>query len=144
MGTITISIELEEFCCPVCGVHYYAVDQRLMNKKRTEKDASWYCPNGHSLVFKDDDWKRLHKKLKDAELERDRAIQNNAYLEDEAKYQERRAAAFKGQVTTLKTRARAGVCPCCNRTFQNLARHMKSQHPTFKAEAVEPDLKVVA
>jgi hypothetical protein len=24
-----------------------------------------------------------------------------------------------------------GVCPCCKRTFENLARHMKGQHPTF-------------
>lgn len=25
----------------------------------------------------------------------------------------------------------AGVCPCCNRTFKNLARHMAGQHPGF-------------
>jgi hypothetical protein len=23
------------------------------------------------------------------------------------------------------------VCPCCNRTFQALARHMNSKHPTY-------------
>jgi hypothetical protein len=26
------------------------------------------------------------------------------------------------------------VCPCCRRTFQNLMRHMQTQHPTFKGE----------
>jgi hypothetical protein len=24
-----------------------------------------------------------------------------------------------------------GVCPCCNRTFQQLARHMKAKHPGY-------------
>jgi hypothetical protein len=25
-----------------------------------------------------------------------------------------------------------GVCPCCNRTFQNLARHMAGKHPDYE------------
>jgi hypothetical protein len=29
------------------------------------------------------------------------------------------------------------VCPCCNRTFSNLQRHMAHKHPQFaKVEAV--------
>jgi hypothetical protein len=29
----------------------------------------------------------------------------------------------------IEKRIHAGVCPCCNRTFQNLARHMNTKHP---------------
>jgi hypothetical protein len=25
------------------------------------------------------------------------------------------------------------VCPCCNRSFQNLRRHMATKHPEFNA-----------
>jgi hypothetical protein len=40
-------------------------------------------------------------------------------------------------VTKIKNRVGHGVCPCCTRSFQNLARHMASEHPTFAAEAAE-------
>ncbi len=34
-------------------------------------------------------------------------------------------------MTKVKKRAANGVCPCCNRTFSDLARHMKAKHPDF-------------
>jgi hypothetical protein len=37
---------------------------------------------------------------------------------------------LKAQVAS-KERVSAGVCPCCTRTFQNLAQHMANQHPDF-------------
>lgn len=43
--------------------------------------------------------------------------------------------------TTVCTRTRnriaAGVCPCCNRTFQNLADHMRTLHADYVA--AEPE-----
>ena len=45
--------------------------------------------------------------------------------------------ATKGVVTRLKKRAIAGVCPCCNRTFQQLAAHMAHKHPDYK----QPEVK---
>jgi hypothetical protein len=26
------------------------------------------------------------------------------------------------------------VCPCCQRSFQNLSRHMKTKHPEYPGE----------
>jgi DNA repair exonuclease SbcCD ATPase subunit len=76
--------------------------------------------------------------------ERDRLTQRLAEKDDELRRQrerveaaERRGAAARGQVTKIKNRIGHGVCPCCNRTFENLHRHMASQHPTFTAEAAE-------
>lgn len=34
--------------------------------------------------------------------------------------------------TRIKNRVKNGVCPCCNRTFENLARHMQAKHSDFK------------
>jgi DNA repair exonuclease SbcCD ATPase subunit len=44
---------------------------------------------------------------------------------------EKSLIAQKGVTTRIKNRASNGVCPCCNRTFQNLARHMHTKHPDF-------------
>jgi hypothetical protein len=35
-------------------------------------------------------------------------------------------------MTRIKKRVAAGVCPCCNRSFKDLARHMAGQHPDYK------------
>jgi hypothetical protein len=71
--------------------------------------------------------------------------QDAARLEDEIraerewrKQAQNQARAFKGRVTRLKNRAAAGVCPCCNRTFAQLARHMATKHKGFTAEEVVP------
>jgi hypothetical protein len=35
--------------------------------------------------------------------------------------------------TRIRNRIAAGVCPCCTRTFKNVARHIKDKHPTYVA-----------
>ena len=49
----------------------------------------------------------------------------------EAKHATRRMAAAKGELTKMKKRVGNGVCPCCNRQFVNLQRHMATQHPGY-------------
>lgn len=104
---------------------------------RRNDQKSFYCPgcgNRMSYGVDNSDAAKLRREL-------GRAKQNTAYLEDEVKRQrerceaeEHRRSALKGQVTKLKKRTAAGVCPCCNRTFLSLARHMAQKHPTFIAE----------
>lgn len=74
--------------------------------------------------------------------ERDQLKQQLAQKDDQIAYQrsmrkttERQLIAQKGQVTKLRKRAKAGVCPCCNRTFVGLQRHMAQKHPEFSCEA---------
>ena len=38
----------------------------------------------------------------------------------------------------IEKRAKAALCPCCNRSFVSLARHIQSQHP----ELVKPANKL--
>jgi hypothetical protein len=33
-----------------------------------------------------------------------------------------------------RKRAAAALCPCCNRSFVQLRRHLASQHPDYKGE----------
>lgn len=98
-----------------------------MQKDFSENRKSFYCPNGHSQHYTEDEIKKLKDTIasKDRDLEWMRAQKTRA---------ERELSAQKGQVTKIKNRISHGVCPCCKRTFSQLARHMKMKHPDFKKE----------
>jgi len=101
---------------------------------------NFFCPFGHPQHYIEGDSEET--KLR---RERDRLKQNAAYLEEQfkrakaqAEHERRRANGYKGHATRITKRAKAGVCPCCNRSFVALARHMKTQHPDFTAETPDP------
>ena len=111
--------------CPVCFVDY-AIPQSMASKMKRD-GGNWHCPNGHSLHYTETGIDRVRQ-------HRDRLVQDNARLEQEASAARERAATAERAQKRMVTRAKAGVCPCCNRTFQQLARHMANKHPTFTAE----------
>lgn len=114
-----VTVMLSDTSCCTCGIQFAVPDRWLAGKRAS--GAGFYCPNGHDLVF----GQTTEKKLR-AELERkERALEMERNRREAA---ERQASAARGQVTKLKNRVNAGVCPHCNRTFQQLARHMKSKH----------------
>lgn len=92
---------------------------------------SFHCPNGHAQHYTAEKSEREQLRR-----ERDRLKYDAARLEDEAREAReeadaarRSAAAMKGVATRMKNRVKHGVCPCCNRTFADLARHMATKHP---------------
>ncbi len=111
--------------CPICGIHY-GVDEVVMAYKRalpsTDKDRGWHCPNGHSLVNAESEADKWRKKA-------ERLQQDNARLGDEAAAERRRAEMAQRETKRIKKRAEEALCPCCNRHFSQLERHMKSKHP---------------
>lgn len=123
-----------EIRCYLCGVAF-GMDDYLYGR-RIKDGRDFWCTNGHKQSYCETEADRLRR-------ERDRLKQQIASKEDEIEFQQRRAAAFQGQVTKIKNRIGAGVCPCCNRSFQNLKRHMANKHPEYRTEA-PPDLKVVS
>ncbi len=101
---------------------------------------NFWCPHGHSQAY-------IEGESEETKLrrERDRLKQSIAYEQDrtreareDAEHQRRRANGYKGHAAKITKRAKAGVCPCCNRTFQQLARHMATQHPQFTPDVPEP------
>lgn len=122
-------------CCQ-CNERFGMTYELFRTAMARGEQFVWYCPHGHSQVFAkgESDAEKLRR-------ERDRLLQRVAERDDEVRRQkelrasaERRVSAARGQITRLKNRAAAGVCPCCNRSFTNLLRHMHSQHPGFVAE----------
>jgi hypothetical protein len=117
--------QLETTECISCGVTF-AFPKTLIDKQR--RDGGYhYCPNGHQQGWSQE--LSENGKLK-AELEaknREIALQGS-----HLKHKDDQIAAQKGINTKLRKRIGAGVCPCCHRTFQQLAGHMATKHPDYK------------
>lgn len=120
--------------CTTCGMPF-CVPQDFDQRNRKLSNREWFCPQGHRNYYGQTEVDRLRKEL---ESEKTRATnwRESCYRRDELLEQAKREhAATKGKLTKVKKRAAAGVCPCCNRTFEQLARHMKQQHPDYAVSA---------
>lgn len=106
-----------------CGVAFAIPDD--LERQAQERGKSIFCPLGHQWHYTE----TLEQKLKRERLAHQATKE---LLRDE----ERRHRGTKGHVTKLKKkveRAEHGVCPHCNRSFQNLQRHVASKHPEYLA-----------
>ena len=123
-NTIDFQVTLEQEICLSCsGV--FAVNKEWIQRKR-QSGGSWYCPycqtGWHAAETEN---KRLEANLKRA---------NNNLATEKAHHDQTKASlsAQKGVTTRLKNRIKNGVCPCCNRHFKDLFRHMENQHPEYE------------
>lgn len=124
------------FCCE-CKTEMWLPDD-LYSAAKKSPSISFYCAYGHRQHFPKGE-SEADKLRRERDLYKQRVEQWKDEADDlrrQKESAERQAAARKGQITRLKNRAAAGVCPCCTRSFENLRRHMASKHPTFKAEEV--------
>lgn len=120
--------------CGTCGI-VWAMPNDYLDTRRDDQQG-WCCPNGHEFHYTGkSDKEKLREQL---DAERDRAARLAAQRDQaraEAEHERRSAAATRGHLTRKKRqldRVANGVCPCCNRSFANLGRHMKSKHPDFQ------------
>jgi len=128
VGTETIIATLvKEVCCyEGCGVMFGI--ESGMRKELLESHAGFYCPNGHvQCFFGETEAETLRKQLAAMTQSRD----YHSRRMDEITLSNR---SLRGVVTRTKNRIGHGVCPCCNRTFRQLANHIKSKHPEYIRE----------
>lgn len=109
--------------CITCGVSI--VMPEGLYRERLRGHANFFCPNGHSQVFVDE---HLEVKLK-RELEQER--KRREWAERDAKIMTAALDREKAASARLRKRVKNGVCPCCHRTFKQLARHMVTKHPGY-------------
>ena len=116
-------------CCHgTCGITFAVPNWWEQGKRQTHSD--FYCPNGHIQSFSGE------SDLEKVQRERDIARQQVARAEQESVEANARAALAQKQKRRLEKRASAGACPCCQRSFSNMANHMRNKHPEFVAENV--------
>lgn len=118
--------------CGNCQVSFALT--KSWHKSLTTTGGWFYCPAGHRICYSDTEEQRLRKalaakqaKLDGAEWERDEARRR-------ANSAERSAASYRGHFNRVRRRVGKGVCPCCHRTFKQLARHMKAKHPEYGSD----------
>jgi hypothetical protein len=113
--------------CAQCSLPF-GVTEHLMRERRNDH-ATFYCPRGHGNYYPhESDEEQLRRRLK---FEREKTARLTANLDQTTAS----LSATKGVVTKQRqklARVKAGVCPCCNRSFQNLGRHMESKHPGYR------------
>ena len=120
MTVFVDNIRFVTVLCGECGVPFAMTES--FQKQKLQDRTTFYCPSGHPRFYTG---KTVAQKLQE-QLDRERQVREAA---------ESRALRMQGerdQVAKahkrMRTRVMNGVCPCCNRTFQNLLRHMQTEH----------------
>lgn len=111
---------LEE-CC-ICHVPFF-MPSYMKKYLLDNRDKYFYCPNGHSQHYTGkSEAQQLKEQLENerAEWEKSKEGYVNRWLDAENE---------KSKIQKQLKRTHNGVCPCCNRSFVNLQRHMKTKHP---------------
>lgn len=133
-ATFTLTMTFTTVDCPNCGLTF-AITKDFENRRRDDH-RTFYCPMGHSMSYNgpSEAERRAQQAEKEAERLR-RSVENERarveYWQAEHKATKSQLTATKGQLTKTKKRAANGVCPCCDRSFTNVARHMATQHPDY-------------
>lgn len=110
---VTETLETEQ-CCN-CGI-WFAMPSAVQRKFKSQ-GGSFYCPNGHGQHYTKTEVSKLREQL---DAEKSRHQDTLSRLNE--------AAAERDKLARKVQRVERGVCPHCNRTFQNLARHMECKH----------------
>ena len=121
--TVYVTI-VGETCCN-CGIAFGMPDSFMRQKRRDT--TNFFCPNGHPQHYAVSEVDKLRKQLE---------LQKAATEYERARAQriDRQLVASRGQITRTKNRVANGVCPCCNRTFQDLGRHMTTKHCDYRTQ----------
>jgi len=126
-----IVTEMVTIYCYKCGIAF-CVTKDFDTKKLEHRDQNFYCPEGHEQHYiGKSDLDKMKEKLRRSELETEQAEKALKSQKKYTKEVEKQRAAFKGVVTRTKNRISKGVCPCCNRLFKNMQRHMETKHPDY-------------
>ena len=123
--TLTESVTLVTEVCITCGVTF-AVPKALYDWCRKDPSKEFYCPNGHSMVFRKSILQQEIEKLKKENEEAERARYS---LHNQLSQKEQEVKKLQTSIKRRNKRIAAGVCPCCNRTVNQLAEHIKTMHP---------------
>lgn len=128
MATLTYTGTLQITSC-WCGIKL-AIPSDLFDVAKRHKNHTVYCPLGHEFVY----GSTAEEQLEEERSRRIQAEERAAARLDLLRQEERSHAATRGHVTRKKKqldRVKNGVCPCCSRSFVNLARHMETKHPEY-------------
>ena len=133
LETIHLTTTLVKQEC--CSCHMIFAVTTSFQKEMKDTHNSFCCPTGHWQSYaSESETEKLQKIIdqKDNEIRIQRELKEEIWL-DRNKIKNT-LIAVKGHKTRIQKRIAAGVCPCCNRSFDNLHRHMNTKHPKYLTE----------
>jgi hypothetical protein len=125
--TTTQTIVWTIYHCSECSVPM-ALPQEFRNARLADRKA-FYCLNGHNQFFPG---KTHEQEAKEAKAALERIRVSKKAVEDQLAAANRSNSALRGSMTKIRKRIGNGSCPCCNRHFKDVERHMANKHPDFK------------
>lgn len=141
MSNLKYTAELVVVTC-WCGTRHAVPEELRDIQDRQHRDGlaviGIYCPLGHQHIPSGKGEAAELREQLEAEQEKLRRQQDRAArLVAERDQAEASARAHKGAATKAKKRAAAAVCPCCNRSFVQLRRHLETKHPNYSGSLAE-------
>lgn len=126
MGSFTLKqdIQIITETCITCGAIFGLVAE--FRNRRIEDHENFYCPNGHSQFYSGKT--KAESLAEELERERQRRIDEVEAAQVRADFAEAEKKKAEKELARISKRAHAGVCPCCKRSFANVARHMQTKH----------------
>ena len=130
--TLVQPVTLTQINCGRCG-GTYAINERY-RQQRQQEGGGWTCPYCKCAwgYFEDNDNAELKRALERERKRKEWAEQDAKRQRELREAAEHRERGQKAAKTRLRNRIKNGVCPCCNRTFLDLHRHMTTKHPDFQ------------
>lgn len=121
MGLPAYQPEFDSIECGGCGIVFYVPSK--WRRDRVQNKGGYHCPNGCSRIY--------CGKTDEEKLREELTRQQSATAQATQKMWEAQAAQRKAEASLErhKKRANAGVCPHCQRTVSQMARHIKTKHP---------------
>jgi len=123
---LNLEVQFKLVECPSCGITY-AIPE-ILKREHQRDHRTLYCPRGHRWYYpRESDLESLERQLKDARSSK----KFYEHRTMELSYSNR---SIRGHLTRKKKelhRISNGICPCCNRHFVNLERHMATKHPNY-------------
>lgn len=118
--------------CINCGLPF-SFPVSLYNELQRGNTRNFYCPNGHGQHYARSTEQKLREQLEKQKQEAAEQIRKAQETEkfwlDHWQAQVDENKKVKRELKRVKKRAHNGVCPCCNRTFQNVQNHIQNKHP---------------
>lgn len=117
--------------CATCHMLYAIPDSLEQSARRYPGSRGGWkltCPLGHTWYYVG---QSVEEKLEQERRRAGRFAAQRDQAEASARGYRGAATCARNERDRVRRRAAAGVCPCCNRTFKQLARHMKGQHPDY-------------
>lgn len=128
--TFTGEVTLQTIECCNCGVTF-AMPQTWLNVYRGDSNRWFYCPAGHQQHFSKSTEQRLREEIERKNMVIADQVRRVGLLTSDLRSQKFKTQSAQMHAAKLKKRIKNGVCPCCQRTFKNLAEHISHMHPEF-------------